>query len=199
MILLIDSGSTHTFVTKAFVERAGCHLSAAPVVSVKVANGQYMTSDSQVTGLQWWTQGHTFNTDMRILDIGAYDAILGMDWLKLQGKMECDWEGKSLSFKHQGQQITLQGIISQQQKQLAELSVVQLQKWITGNEVWALALLDPLPATSPDQSVQHELPPDMQNLLAEYTDVFYEPKSLPPHRELDHAITLNTDARPVNT
>jgi len=199
MILLIDSGSTHTFVTKAFAERAGCHLSAAPVVSVKVANGQYMTSDSQVIGLQWWTQGHTFNTDMRILDIGAYDAIIGMDWLKLQGKMECDWEGKSLSFKHQGQQITLQGIISQQQKQLAELSVVQLQKWITGNEVWALALLDPLPATSPDQSVQPELPPDMQNLLAEYTDVFYEPKSLPPHRELDHAITLNTDARPVNT
>jgi hypothetical protein len=70
MILLVDSGSTHTFVTKSFVERAGSQISPAAAVSVKVANGQYMMSDSHVYGLPWWTQGHTFNTDMRILDIG---------------------------------------------------------------------------------------------------------------------------------
>jgi hypothetical protein len=91
MILLIDSGSTHTFVTRSFAIRAGCQITSAPAVNVKVANGQHMISDSQVQGLQWWTQGHTFNTDMRILDIGAYDAILGMDWLKKQGTMTCNW------------------------------------------------------------------------------------------------------------
>jgi hypothetical protein len=145
MILLIDSGSTHTFVTRSFAMRAGCNITSAPAVSVKVANGQYMISDSQVQGLQWWTQGHTFNTDMRVLDIGAYDAILGMDWLKSQGKMACDWNLKSLSFHHHGQEITLQGIVQTQQAQLAEVSTEHLQKWISGNEVWALAFLDQLP------------------------------------------------------
>jgi hypothetical protein len=59
MILLVDSGSTHTFVTKSFVERAGSQISPAAAVSVKVANGQYMMSDSHVSGLPWWTQGLT--------------------------------------------------------------------------------------------------------------------------------------------
>uniref|UniRef100_A0ACD5Y7Q3 Uncharacterized protein n=1 Tax=Avena sativa TaxID=4498 RepID=A0ACD5Y7Q3_AVESA len=44
MLLLIDSGSTHTFVTKAFAERAGCVISPAPALPVKVANGQMMVS-----------------------------------------------------------------------------------------------------------------------------------------------------------
>jgi hypothetical protein len=119
-VSLIDSGSTHTFVTRSFAQRAGCQKSEAPALSVKVANGQYMISNSQVKGLQWWTQGHTFNTDMRVLDIGAYDAILGIDWLKRQGKMTCDWTLKSISFQHYGQDITLQGIVQLQQAQLTE-------------------------------------------------------------------------------
>jgi hypothetical protein len=90
MLLLIDSGSTHTFVTKQFAERAGCPISAAPAMPVKVANGQMMTSSEQVKGLTWWTQGHTFVTDMRILEIGAYDAILGVNWLKQFGKTTTD-------------------------------------------------------------------------------------------------------------
>lgn len=64
MVLLIDSGSTHTFVTKSFAERAGSTISPAPAVPVKIANGQIMVSDAQVSGLQWWTQGNTFCTNM---------------------------------------------------------------------------------------------------------------------------------------
>jgi hypothetical protein len=122
MVLLIDSGSTHTFVTRSFAQRAGCQITEAPALSVKVANGQYMTSNSQVKGLQWWTQGHMFNTDMHVLDIGAYDAILGIDWLKRQGKMTCDWTLISISFQHHGQDIILQGIVQLQQAQLTEIS-----------------------------------------------------------------------------
>ena len=48
MLLLIDSGSTHTFVTKSFAERAGCLISPAPALPVKVANGEIMISDEQV-------------------------------------------------------------------------------------------------------------------------------------------------------
>jgi hypothetical protein len=63
MLLLIDSGSTHTFVTKSFAERAGCEISPAPALPVKVANGELMVSREQVKGLNWWSQGNTFSTD----------------------------------------------------------------------------------------------------------------------------------------
>jgi hypothetical protein len=66
-------------------------------MQVKVANGEIITSSQQVDGLEWWAQGHTFHTTMRVLDISAYDAILGYDWLS------------SHKFQEQGKQIYLQG------------------------------------------------------------------------------------------
>jgi hypothetical protein len=111
MILLVDSGSSHTFVSKAFTERANCTLSEAKAVSVKVANDQLMQSRAQVLGLQWTYEGHTFSDDMRLLDIGAYDAILGMDWLDSCSPMYCHWARKVLRVTHQGESVILQGII----------------------------------------------------------------------------------------
>jgi hypothetical protein len=91
--------------------------------------------------------------------------------------MECDWEGKSFSFKQQGQQITLQGVVSPQQGQLTELSVEQLHKWLSGNEVWALALLDHLPETTKEDNPENNHSPDLQAILTEFADVFDEPKT----------------------
>jgi hypothetical protein len=42
------------------------------------------------------------------------------------------------------------------------------------------------------------LPPDLQAVLATFEDVFSEPTSLPPHRQLDHAIYLESGAQPTN-
>lgn len=39
MILLVDSGSTHTFVISAFMERAACTMQPVTAVPVRVANG----------------------------------------------------------------------------------------------------------------------------------------------------------------
>lgn len=197
MILLVDSGSTTTFVTKSFALRAGCIVSPAPAVPVKLANGQMLVSNEQVTGLQWWTQGHTFNIDMRILDLGAYDAVLGMDWLKSCGKMTCEWTLKTLEFQHGGKQILLHGMVEKSLTTVTELSVEQLQKWMAGNEVWAMAVLDPFSASDTENTVA--VAPDLQSLLNDYDDVFSEPNTLPPQRALDHAITLEADARPINS
>jgi hypothetical protein len=118
MILLVDSGSSHSFVSKAFAEQANCTLSEAKLVSVKVANDQLMQSRAQVLGLQWTYEGHTFSDDMRLLDIGAYDAILGMDCLDSCSPMYFHWARKVLRVTHQGENVILQGIISPPQQKL---------------------------------------------------------------------------------
>jgi hypothetical protein len=123
---------------------------------MKVANGQVLLSEEQVLGLTWWSQGSTFSTDMRILDICAYDAILGVDWLKHCGKMTCDWDKKYISFWHQGAEITLNGIVTPPTTELSELSIDQLHKWLAGNDVWAMAILDT--ATSPSDGVLKQFP-----------------------------------------
>lgn len=42
------------------------------------------------------------------------------------------------------------------------------------------------------------MPIAVQSLLHQYNDIFREPKGLPPHRQYDHAITLEPGAPPVN-
>lgn len=42
---------------------------------------------------------------MKVIDLGAYDAILGMDWLEQWGAMTCHWEENCLQFDKQGQQV----------------------------------------------------------------------------------------------
>jgi hypothetical protein len=66
-------------------------------------------------------------------------------------------------------------------------------KWSRGNKIWALAVVQP-----DDQLQVSVVPEEVQSILAEYADVFLEPKSLPPSRTYDHAITLKPEAVPFN-
>jgi hypothetical protein len=79
LAILIDSGSTHTFLSDAMVARLDYKVTPAATMRVKVANGQQLISDSMVHDFEWWLQGHTFKVDARVLDIPAYDLILDMD------------------------------------------------------------------------------------------------------------------------
>jgi hypothetical protein len=43
------------------------------------------------------------------------------------------------------------------------------------------------------------VPTVITSILTEYADVFAEPKELPPHRQYDHAISLEEGTVPPNT
>lgn len=79
MLLLVDSGSTNSFVSTTFATRIGAKTMRISAITVRVANGQRLTCTELVPRLQWQCQGHEFLTDMRVLELGAYDAVLGMD------------------------------------------------------------------------------------------------------------------------
>jgi hypothetical protein len=51
-------------------------------MSVKVDNGASLSCSGEVKGFEWWVQGHTFSMDTKIINMGAYDLVLGMDWLE---------------------------------------------------------------------------------------------------------------------
>jgi hypothetical protein len=112
MLILVDTGSSHSFVSSHFVQLNRLPTSDIKPQQVKLANGNWMTTTKQVKGLDWYIQGHTFTTDMIVLDLLPYDAILGFDWLKAYSPMTCDWKGKTLQFTHQNRSVVLQGIQS---------------------------------------------------------------------------------------
>jgi hypothetical protein len=193
MLILVDSGSSNSFINANMLNRIQCEVKDAPSIPVKVANGQYMYTNKIVPALTWWSHGATFTTPMRVLDLGGYDAILGIDWLKLHSPMVTDWEKKFLSFPYRGKQVTLHGVTPTPSTTVREMPIEQLAKWTKGNEVWAIAVLH----SAPNQSTA-ACPTEIQDMLAEFSGVFAEPATLPPARPYDHAIPLTPEAVPFN-
>jgi hypothetical protein len=58
--ILVDSGSSHTFLNASMLSRLQCLVSPAKHMKMKVANEQQVMSDSVVKIFEWWIQGHTF-------------------------------------------------------------------------------------------------------------------------------------------
>ncbi|KAG2573513.1 hypothetical protein PVAP13_7KG258155 [Panicum virgatum] len=79
ILILVDSGSSKTFLSTAAAERLQYSVQDAPLVQVTAANGGTLSSDSLVPVVTWYTQGHTFSTSARVLSLPHYDMILGMD------------------------------------------------------------------------------------------------------------------------
>jgi hypothetical protein len=110
MLILVDSGSSHSFVSKSFLEALHIKPLSTQPRKVKLANGGIMVTDSWVPKMEWWANGHTLTANMKVLELGAYDAILGYDWLKPHSPMMCHWEDRTLQFVDQGKDIILQGV-----------------------------------------------------------------------------------------
>jgi hypothetical protein len=81
--------------------------------------------------------------DVMVIDMGAYDLVLGMDWLELYRPMVCDWLEKWIEFQMNSKTVRLQGIVSAQPKIIQEVSLGQVLKWEKGNDLWATVLLEP--------------------------------------------------------
>jgi hypothetical protein len=101
LVILVDSGSSHTFLNSKIAHKLKVDFSPISPLSVKVVNGALLPCTSEVKGFQWWIHGNTFQMDAKVLDMGAYDLVLGMNWLKQFRPMVCDWLDKWIKFQYQ--------------------------------------------------------------------------------------------------
>ena len=127
--------------------------------------------------MSWWINDNEFTYDVKILELGGYDLILGMDWLEQWGEMRCQWKEKWLTFDYNGKQVKLQGLFTAELAQLQEMSLEQVIDLHRENEIWATALLTTV--ASPNVAVT---PLEIQEILQQYNDVFADPATLPPPR-----------------
>ncbi len=82
----------------------------------------------------------------------------------------------------------MQGVASPIVIEVTEVSATQVVKWDQGNDIWAMAMLEPVAALSSSSSEY----PAIQQLLQQYS-------TLPPDRVLNHSITLLPNSVPVNS
>ncbi|TYK21771.1 ty3-gypsy retrotransposon protein [Cucumis melo var. makuwa] len=97
-LVLFDSGSSHSFISSAFVLHA--RLEVEPihhVLSVSTPSGECMLSKEKVKACQIEIVGHVIEVILLVLDMLDFDLILGMDWLAAN-HASIDFSRKEVAF-----------------------------------------------------------------------------------------------------
>lgn len=113
-----------------------------------------------------------------MVELPAYDMIIGMDWLARFSPMNVHWDRKWMAIPYEGSTTMLYGDLDQ----LPEGSTILL------SSVQELA----------EHPAAAKIPDAVQHILDEFAAVFAVPSSLPPPRSNDHSIPLIDGASLVN-
>ena len=188
---MVDSGATHSFVTKAVAEAVGQQVKTKQKLVVMLADGSNVTTTDAV-GLLLGVQrddSAPCSMDMvaRVLPQLTTDGILGMDFLRKYNP-HVDWSRNTLSFVLDS--CTVAADTSMVPGSI-RARLVSASAWL--HELCAepesgcfLAVVRPC-----DGKKEGENAIDSQYavLCEKFADMFEQP-GLAPHRPLDHAINL---------
>jgi hypothetical protein len=98
--ILVDSGSTSSFIHEALVPRL-TGLVLVPLASpVLVAGGTQLKSSVMLLQVPWSVGNCHFQSDFRVLPLGSFDVIIGMDWLAAHSPMHVHWHDKWLAIPY---------------------------------------------------------------------------------------------------
>ncbi|CAN6328732.1 unnamed protein product [Urochloa humidicola] len=176
--ILVDSGSSHSFLS-ASLSSTMVDVSEVPdLVTVQVANGQRLICSQQLLQAKWSVGGYVFQSNLKILPLSSYDLILGMDWLEAHSPMKVHWQQKWLAIPYETTTAVLYG----SRPDVLEGTTVQ----VCNVEVSIVA-----------DKVEVSIPPEVQDLIQEFAQLFEVPHELPPPRACDHAIPLMEGAAPI--
>ena len=154
---------------------------------MELATGKQTYSSSSIGDLKFNLGGHQTKAKFRVLQLGIYDGILGMDWLiKNEAALEC--KSGQLRFKDWDKRdVTISGNRANPELQL--VTATKLLKCFRKKQMIYIVKLNP---------VGKAKTPNEPEWLSEFEDIFSEELSeLPPPRDVDHAIELILGAQPV--
>ncbi|CAL5348860.1 unnamed protein product [Camellia sinensis] len=197
VMILIDSGSTHNFLSPEVIKRVGIMASETDPLPVLVADGTKLMSTTICKGFRWEMQGTEFQADMRILQLKGCDMVLGIQWLATLGPVKWDFKNLSMEFQLNDRRHVLRG---GKKEELTVIGANKMKKIVQKQAQGVVAQVYSFQAECDEieDTLQPDLEPDLEALLADYGDIFQEPKTLPPTRSHDHCIPLKTGAEPTN-
>ncbi|XP_019200240.1 PREDICTED: uncharacterized protein LOC109193863 [Ipomoea nil] len=204
IVILVDSGSTHSFLDPKLLTQLRMESEKAQVLSVTVANGEQLWCDAICRRLSWQMQGEMFMKDFRLLKLGGCNMVLGMDWIDQYAPIQLHTRPLGLSFYKDGKKLLLKGL-GRKSERLQAASSSEIKKWekngVQGFLVHCEGLnnetLKVRRSMLNQVTVQTEYQ-ELSELIQEFQDLFKEAETLPPRRLHDHAIPLMPGAQAVN-
>ena len=204
--MLIDSGSTHDFLSSEFVRRHNLKTdTATKELKVTLADGSSRTQPLETAGpvkvvVADFSETQTFT----VLPLARYDAILGMPWLSRHNPT-IDFRSKKVQI--QEDTFGARGHEAGEDAEFAEshfISAAQANATIrSGDEAYIawVSTEDDAPGQDPppirDKEGTH-FGSELKALLREFDDLFPDelPDQLPPERTVDHEIKVAEGTAP---
>jgi hypothetical protein len=190
VIILIDTGSTHSFVDPNVARKAQLSADKMGQLTVMVADGATLSCQGQCTAVSISLQGCYISANQHLLSLGGCDVVLGVDWLRGLGPILWDFGNLTMKFSFQQRKVTLQGLTPSLDL-LETRDSMPKSAGASCKGVW-VQLME-VTAKQP----QPLLHPAVQELIGAYAEVFKEPEGLPPSRSHDHRILLKDEAKPT--
>ena len=190
LIVLINSGSIHNFVSNRIANIVQLPVQPIEPFNVKKANGGSLTCQGRFEDVPILLQGIPFVLTLYALPLTGLDEVLEIQILEQLGTVACNLRQLTMEFTWGNQSHKLQGIDN---RAIGCASMKSVSKDVRhGEMLFAVCLQSPT-----DSSTQH-IDLDIQQLLQNFEDIFQKPKHLPPIREIDHHINLKEGTEAIN-
>ncbi|XP_042386709.1 uncharacterized protein LOC121978427 [Zingiber officinale] len=188
--LLIDTGSSHSFISRVFLGKIGRLPSRRTHgLTISLPSGEVLSISLEVKGCPLDFNGQTIMVDLQVLEMVEFDIILGMDWLAMN-HATVDCGARVVTFRPPG--LPCWVFFGTKSDGIAVISAMQARRLLAqGCQGYLLSMVkagsDALPQLS-DVAIVREFP-----------DVFPDGfPGLPPKRQVEFTIELVPRTAPVS-
>ena len=106
-IVLVDSGSTHNFISEVLAKNVRLQPIQGGHFEVIVASDERLSSQGKCKSVKLLIQGIPVSADFYLLSLEGYDIVLGTQWLQTLGPIL--WDFAKLQMKFKVAEVILQG------------------------------------------------------------------------------------------
>ena len=199
-LVLLDCGSTHSFVSSSWTRRHNSQSQSTDPIFVTMADGVRQSTCTTKAGPLSVTIGHcSFHHSFNVLDVEGYDFILGMPWFREHNP--------SIDFKTHRVCINGSAFIARastssvQSAALHFISGKQATKELRRGSQCYFARVEVMQDKEPVTSWSHftkEHQQQMSDTLSQFQDCLPDnmPDGLPPKRDINHDIDIEPGSTP---
>nr|GFA99164.1 hypothetical protein [Tanacetum cinerariifolium] len=194
--ILFNTGADKSFISIAFSSMV--NIDPTPLRSsydVELTDGKIVGIDTIIRGCTINFQNHPFNIDLMPVELGSFDVIIGMDWLrKCHAVIVCD--KKLVQIPYGNKTLTFRGNESNngRESRLAVISCSKSQKYMAKGCQIFLAQISAKKEEDKSEGKQLKDVPIVRDFLEVFPKDF---PGLPPARLVEFQIDLIPGAAPV--
>ena len=110
LLALLDTGSTHNYLQGATMRRLGLPPTRGAQLRVTVTNGDRLRCEGIARHIPISIGAEDFSITCAGLDLGCFDFILDVDFLRTLGPILWDFEAMTLASWREGRRILWKGV-----------------------------------------------------------------------------------------